>query len=298
MPKHTQKSTPDQPHQPVLVEEVIDLLDPQPGERYMDLTAGYGGHARAILDRTGDKGPHMLVDRDAEAVEYLRSHFTAEGVSILHSDYETAVRRADGEYDLVLVDLGVSSPQLDNANRGFSFSADAPLDMRMDQTSGITAAELLNTLSERDIADTIWRYGEERQSRRIARAITGNRPIERTRQLADIVARAYKGKSRIHPAVRTFQALRIAVNDELGQLERSLPYIESVLRPGGRMAVISFHSLEDRIVKQFIGRSGLEPRNKNVVKGRMSDVSNPRARSAKLRAAMKNTNGQSGTDPE
>ncbi len=297
MPKQTRETQPNQSHRPVLLNAVMELLDPKPGERYMDLTAGYGGHARAVMEQTGYSADHVLVDRDAEAVTYLKTHSATEGVTVSHNDYETVLRELNDEegFDLVLLDLGVSSPQLDNAERGFGFSNEGPLDMRMDQTRGITAAELLERLQERDIADILWRYGEERQSRAIAREIVRNRPIESTARLADIVARAYKGKSRIHPATRTFQALRIAVNDELGQLERSLPEVESVLRPDGRMAVISFHSLEDRIVKRFVTGSSLEPLHTSVIQGKTNDVSNPRARSAKLRAAMKNTNGRSGT---
>lgn len=300
MPKHTPETESNQaPHQPVLGEAVLDMLTPRPGERYLDLTAGYGGHARTILERTGYQPDHVLVDRDEEAVSYLTRQFAAEDVQITHSDYETALAGFHSEdvFDLICLDLGVSSPQLDSAERGFSFSADGPLDMRMDQTKGITAAELLDRLSESDIADILARYGEERQSGRIARAIARARPIERTTQLSEIVADAYKGKPRLHPATRTFQALRIAVNDEIGQLERSLPMIESVLSSGGRLAVISFHSLEDRTVKQFITGSSLEPLHSEVIQGKISDVSNPRARSAKLRAAIKNTNGPTGAQP-
>lgn len=291
MPHSTQKpqSNPEF-HRPVLADDVLRLLDPQSDERYLDLTAGYGGHARLVLERTGTSPHHVLVDRDAEAVAHLRREFGNMNATIVHDDFETALAEVGDGFDIVLADLGVSSPQLDSNNRGFSFSGEAPLDMRMDQTRGKTAADVLDAMSERDIADMLYHYGGERQSRRIARAIADNRPITSTRELAGIVKRAYTGKSRIHPATRTFQAIRIVVNDELGQLQRSLPMIEHVLTPGGRMAVISFHSLEDRIVKQFLRESSLEPLTTKVVHGKIEDVSNPRARSAKLRAAIKNTN--------
>lgn len=280
-------------HQPVLLESVLKLLEPRAGERYLDLTAGYGGHAAIILDKVGREGHHLLIDRDEQAVEYLKNHISGNA-EIIHGDFESVLEGIDEGFDIVLADLGVSSPQLDNINRGFSFQTEAPLDMRMDQSRGQAAADLVNTASEQDLADIIYRYGEERLSRRIARVIVDNRPIKDTKQLASLVTRAYKGKydsrSKVHPATRTFQALRIAVNDELGQLERSLPMIEKALNPGGRMAIISFHSLEDRIVKRFIADSSLEPLNKKVVQGKDEDASNPRARSAKLRAAIKNTN--------
>ena len=290
MQKQTQ--TPSNQHQPVLLEAVMYYLAPQAGERYIDLTAGYGGHAAAIMSCSGFESGHILIDRDLSAIGYLQDKFADnQNIKIVHSDYETALQALDFGFDMVLVDLGVSSPQLDNLDRGFSFKDEAELDMRMDQTQKNTAADFVNTLSERDLADLIYRYGEERQSRSIARNIARRRPISTTKELADAVIGVYRGKSRIHPATRTFQALRIAVNDELGQLERSLPMIESILNPGGRVAIISFHSLEDRIVKHFIRQSSLEPLHKSVVQEEYSQVSNPRARSAKLRAAIKNKKG-------
>ena len=295
MQKQTQ--TPSNQHQPVLLDAVVSYLDPQPGDRYLDLTAGYGGHATAILARTGFSTGHVLIDRDLQAIDYLKQQFlNSEKLQIIHSDFETALQTFESKFDLVLADLGVSSPQLDNLDRGFSFNKEAELDMRMDRTQHKTATDFVNTLSERDLADLIYQYGEERQSRRIARAIVQQRPIHTTKELASVVARSYKGNSRIHPATRTFQALRIAVNDELGQLERSLPMIESILAPGGRVGIISFHSLEDRIVKQFIRQSSLEPLHKSVVQEEYNQVSNPRARSAKLRAAIKNKKGHPGSD--
>ena len=270
----------------------MSYFAPQAGERYIDLTAGYGGHAAAIMSRSGFDSGHILIDRDLSAISYLQEKFADNhNVKIVHSDFETALQTLDSGFDMVLADLGVSSPQLDNIDRGFSFNKEADLDMRMDQTQKVTAADFVNTLSERDLADLIYRYGEERQSRSIARNIVRRRPISTTKDLAETVASAYKGKSRIHPATRTFQALRIAVNDELGQIERSLPMIETILNPGGRMGIISFHSLEDRIVKHFIRQSSLEPLHKSVVQEEYNQVSNPRARSAKLRVAIKNKKG-------
>ncbi len=273
-------------HEPVLLEAVLDLLNPQPGESFIDLTAGYGGHASHIIKSIGDESKATLVDRDLEAFRFLKDKFA--NTKIIHSDFLSALNEIDN-VDLVLVDLGMSSPQLDNANRGFSFKTEAPLDMRMDQSQKLNASDIVNHYSKVRLADLIYEYGEEHRSRQIAEAIINARPITTTKHLADVVARASrKGKSKIHPATRTFQALRIAVNDELNQLEKALPQIEQLLRPGGRVAIISFHSLEDRIVKNFFRSSEyLEPINKKVVQGRDQDVSNPRARSAKLRVAVK-----------
>lgn len=278
-------------HRPVLLEQTLQLLAPQPGESYLDLTAGFGGHAAAVTERTLG-GPATLVDRDPEAIAYLKENFISKNIEIIHSDYESFVTGQTAKFDMILVDLGVSSLQLDKPGRGFSFRDDGPLDMRMDHTQGLTAAQIVNQTDREALADLIYEYGEERQSRIIARAIVDNRPFETTHQLAGIIASAYRGRSgRIHPATRTFQALRIAVNDELGQLERSLPKLPELLNPDGRVAIISFHSLEDRKVKWFIRESEyLEPINKKVFQGKTEDVSNPRARSAKLRAAAKKVN--------
>ncbi|MEX0748489.1 MAG: 16S rRNA (cytosine(1402)-N(4))-methyltransferase RsmH [Candidatus Saccharimonadales bacterium] len=284
-------------HEPVLLQAVLDLLVPRPGERYLDITAGYGGHASAIASAIGSTGEMTLVDRDPQAIAQLEQAFGSRA-RIIKDDYAGALAQLSGPYDVILADLGVSSPQLDNSNRGFSFKVSAPLDMRMDSTADFTAEQIVNHFTERDLADLIYQFGEERQSRPIARAIVQARPLSDTKQLAQIVARAYRGKSRIHPATRTFQALRIAVNDELGQLARALPRIESLLAPGGRIGIISFHSLEDRLVKNFIRESQtLTPVNKKVVQGKNEDVSNPRARSAKLRVAIKNTNGHTLDSP-
>lgn len=284
-------------HQPVLLEPVLQLLAPQAGESYLDLTAGYGGHARAIARLVGPAAEIMLVDQDADAVAHLRRSF-GKRAEILHTDFEqaaTELSTSGRQFDLVLMDIGVSSPQLEDVSRGFSFKAAGPLDMRMDKRQSQTAADIVNHWSEGELADLIYAYGEERQSRRIARAIVNARPITDTRHLAGTIASAYRGpRGRIHPATRTFQALRIAVNDELGRLKRTLPQVLDLLAPGGRLAVISFHSGEDRLVKQFIRQqsrgsdASLTSITKKPLSGREYDVNNPRARSAKLRAAIKN----------
>lgn len=298
-------------HIPVLAERVLELLAPQPGQTYFDGTAGYGGHAAIIAKQLTPKGRMILVDRDPQAITSLKQRF-GEGepqAEIIHADYAAAASnllQRGTRVDMVLLDLGVSSPQLDMAQRGFSFRFDGPLDMRMDTTAPQTAADVVNGLRESELADIIYRYGEERRSRRIAKAIVMNRPITTTKQLADLVASTIGRSGDIHPATRTFQALRIYVNEELAQLETALPTLVELLRPGGRLAVISFHSLEDRIVKEFINRASrdcicppeqpvctcdhqatLLKITKKVVSGATEDTSNPRARSAKLRAAVK-----------
>ena len=298
-------------HIPVLAERVIELLAPQPGQTYFDGTAGYGGHATIIAKQLTPKGRMILVDRDPQAITRLKQRF-GEGepqAEIIHADYAAAASnllQRGTRVDMVLLDLGVSSPQLDMAQRGFSFRFDGPLDMRMDTTAPQTAADVVNGLRESELADIIYRYGEERRTRRIAKAIVMNRPITTTKQLADLVASTIGRSGDIHPATRTFQALRIYVNEELAQLETALPTLVELLRPGGRLAVISFHSLEDRIVKEFINQASrdcicppeqpvctcdhqatLLKITKKVVSGATEDTSNPRARSAKLRAAVK-----------
>ena len=276
-------------HQPVLLGPVLELLAPKAGETYLDLTAGYGGHAKAVQSRTG-RGQLILVDQDQEAVAYLRSHF--KGAQIMQSDFTSACRKlakAGLQVDMILMDLGLSSAQIDNQLRGFSFRKAGPLDMRMDQSSELTAADIVNRFREQELADILYTLGEERRSRQIAKAIVRKRPVQNTAELAAIVASQYRGYSRIHPATRSFQALRIAVNDELNQLSLTLPLALQLLKPGGRLAVISFHSLEDRQVKQFLKshQDELETLTKKVIKGADRDVNNPRARSAKLRAARK-----------
>ncbi|MBC7707967.1 16S rRNA (cytosine(1402)-N(4))-methyltransferase RsmH [Polaromonas sp.] len=284
-------------HVPVLLQEVLQYLDPAPGNSYLDLTAGYGGHASEVLARTNAPQRTTLVDRDENAISILKGQFN-HGEQLIHADFQTASidLSADGTtYDLILADLGVSSPHLNDAHRGFMFSEDGPLDMRMDQRQTLSASDIVNHWDEDKIAGILKRYSEEPKAKRIANLIVAARPITTTAQLADIVKQAWPGYSRSHPATRTFQALRIAVNDELGQLERSLPLWLDMLAPGGRLAVISFHSLEDRIVKQFLANAAgdrydaelLLLTKRPVVAGTNELVTNPRARSAKLRAAVK-----------
>lgn len=292
----SQTHTPQQLHIPVMLDDVVQLLNPQKGETYLDLTAGYGGHARAIIEKTGAHA--TLVDRDDNAIAYLKDQHLSD-VELLHQDFAHAAEQLVKDqrtFDLILVDLGVSSPQFDQAERGFSFRASANLDMRMDGRQDKTAAELVNNLSQDELIQIIRRFGEEKpfNARKIAQAIVDNRPIHTTSELADIIRHTIRSKGRIHPATRTFQALRIATNDELGQIEQMLPLLPDLLNPGGRVAIISFHSLEDRLVKQYIKsqkelglEAELEPITKRPIEGSTTDVHNPRARSAKLRAAVK-----------
>ena len=287
-------------HFPVLLEQVLANLDPKKGETYLDLTAGYGGHANAVLERTLQKPHSTLVDRDQNAIDYLSRTFEGTGIEIIHKDFLTASQeliQQGRQYDLILADLGVSSPHLDNADRGFSLRVDGPLDMRMDNRQSLTAEEIVNTYSTDQLAAIIHTYSEEPRANKIARLIAENRPFASTTQLAEVVARAWPGYSKVHPATRTFQALRIAVNDELEILRKSLPLWIDLLAPGGRIAVISFHSLEDRIVKQaFMEAAGdrydavLRLLHKQPLTADEHElVFNPRSRSAKLRVAAKQT---------
>jgi 16S rRNA (cytosine1402-N4)-methyltransferase len=286
-------------HTPVLLEPVLHYLDPQTGESYLDLTAGYGGHAAAVLERTQTPGNATLVDRDLHAVDALSKRF-GETVRIIHDDFLTASQKLAGEgigFDTILADLGVSSPHLDNASRGFAIALDGPLDMRMDQRQPLTARDVVNTYALADLQNLLKTYGEEPKAARIATAIVAARPIATTQELAAVVATAAHPKrgAKTHPATRTFQALRIAVNVELRLIRESLPIWVSLLKPGGRLAIISFHSLEDRIVKQFLAEHGGNTYDaeltiltkRPVTAGQHELVSNPRARSAKLRAAAK-----------
>jgi len=282
-------------HIPVLLGEVLHYLDPKRGESYLDLTAGYGGHAATVLERTG--GRAVLVDRDAEAIAALQQRFGTRA-QIVHSDFAAASEelvRSGEKFDMILADLGVSSPHLDDAERGFSISQNGSLDMRMDREQELSAQSIVNQWDEDELAALLKNYGQEPKAKAIARAIVAARPISSTTQLAAIVSRHWPGHSRVHPATRTFQALRIAVNDELGQLELTLPLWLELLSPGGRLALISFHSLEDRIVKQFLAEhsgddyeADLELLTKHPITAQPDEiVTNPRARSAKLRAAAK-----------
>jgi 16S rRNA (cytosine1402-N4)-methyltransferase len=263
-------------HIPVLYEEVLAGLQVRPGGCYADATVGAGGHAAGILRASAPDGRLLGLDADPEAIAHVREvlHPFGDRVRLQAANFRrlqaVAVGLGFAKVDGILLDLGLSSRQLADADRGFSFSQDGPLDMRMDRTHGQTAADLVNHLSEAALADLLWQYGEERYARRIARAILGARPLVTTGQLADMVARTIhresrkerqrrKGRTqrrpeRIHPATRTFQALRIAVNDELESLVEVLPQARDLLQPGGRLAVISFHSLEDRLVKGFFRR--------------------------------------------
>jgi 16S rRNA (cytosine1402-N4)-methyltransferase len=286
-------------HDPVLKSEVIELLEPSRGGLFVDCTVGLGGHARALLASGATR--LLGLDRDTTALAIAAESLKAwqDRVELVHADYRelTSVltsRGFDG-FDGALADLGVSSMQLDAPGRGFSFRRDEPLDMRMDQTTGATVAERLTGVEEADLANVIFRYGEERFSRRIARAIVEARragPIATTGQLAQIVRRAIprKGYQRIDPATRTFQALRIWVNRELEDLDAFLVAASRLLRAGARLAVISFHSLEDRIVKHAFralaaGEDAIRVlTRKPVVPGDAEVARNPRARSAKLRA--------------
>ncbi|HWB38636.1 MAG TPA: 16S rRNA (cytosine(1402)-N(4))-methyltransferase RsmH [Candidatus Saccharimonadales bacterium] len=283
-------------HVPVLLAEVLQYLDPKAGESYLDLTAGYGGHTSSVLERTGSLTQMTLVDRDQNAIAVLREKFN--GADIRHQDFLTASQTllADGQqYDLILADLGVSSPHLNDAERGFAFSETGPLDMRMDQRQALTASQIVNGYRQDELAEMLATYGEEPKAQKIARLIVEARPLKTTDELAKVVAKAWPGHSRVHPATRTFQALRIAVNDELGQVEKALPLWFDLLAPHGRIAIISFHSLEDRLVKQALkAASGdrydaeLHILTKRPVTASPKEiVFNPRARSAKLRAAAK-----------
>ncbi len=281
-------------HVPVLVSQVLDMLKPQAGERYLDLTAGYGGHASTILELTGSGG--VLVDRDQNAIAVLQAEFAESSeIDIRNIDFLQVCKDLNVEgqqFDLILADVGVSSPHLDNADRGFSLASESPLDMRMDTSQELSAALVVNTYAQKDLETILREYGEEPKARRMAQYIVESRPLRTTTDLARIAQKVWPGRSRVHPATRLFQAIRIEVNGELEQLREALPVASSLLKPGGRMAVISFHSLEDRIVKHFLADSAgeeydavyriLTPRP--LVASPSEIVHNPRARSAKLRA--------------
>ena len=302
-------------HIPVLLAEVVAALRPRAGGAYVDCTVGGGGHARALLDASSPSGRLLGLDADPAAAERAREALRAFGrrAVVVNQPFTRllAVARAE-EFlpaDGVLMDLGLSSYQLEEAGRGFSFQVEAPLDMRYDPRQGVTAADLVNSLSEGELADIIYRYGEERRARAVARAIVkerAKRPLATTTQLARLVAGVVRGRpGGIHPATRTFLALRLAVNRELEALAQALPQAVEVLRPGGRLAVITFHSLEDRVVKQFLHTEaagcicppglpacvcGHRPRvslvNKKPIVPTGEEVAmNPRSRSAKLRVA-------------
>lgn len=285
-------------HEPVLLTEILEALKPQKGESYLDATAGYGGHSGAILELTQNYQSSVLVDRDQMAIDHLRAAFDSKKVRIIQNDFYSAAELLISEgkqFDIILADLGVSSPHLDKASRGFSFQRSGPLDMRMDQRQEQTAATIVNEWSVDELEHILRTYGEEPHARKIAGSIVANRPFETTEQLANVIARASGKWQKKHPATRTFQALRIAVNNELGLLSQALPLWVQLLKPGGRLGIISFHSLEDRIVKTYFaehGGTGYDasfsvPFKNPITASEKELVSNPRARSAKLRVAAK-----------
>lgn len=285
-------------HQPVLLAEVMSILSPHAGDSYLDLTAGYGGHAQAILAATQAAPKAILVDRDPQAAHELAALFGGSGAKIRNQAFLDASRElaaAGAKFDLILADLGVSSPHFNEADRGFSFSRPGPLDMRMDRLQKLTAGHIVNRWDEDPIADILRRYGQEPKARQLAKLIVRHRPLESTAELAKLAKQLWPGRRRVHPATRAFQALRMAVNDELNQLESALPLWLELLAPGGRLAVISFHSLEDGAVKRFMAEhsaGGYDAQLKLLAKKPITPSAsetafNPRARSAKLRAAVK-----------
>ncbi|HXH89798.1 MAG TPA: 16S rRNA (cytosine(1402)-N(4))-methyltransferase RsmH [Gaiellaceae bacterium] len=305
-------------HVPVLAEEVRELLAVQPGETVVDGTFGAGGHSRLLAAELGGEGKLIAIDRDPSVRQYFDRFKASTGVQarLLRGEFSLVLSQLaanDVQADAILLDLGVSSMQLDRPERGFSYAADAPLDMRMDSSADLSARDLVNEADERELTLIFRRFGEERYARPIARSIVRRRverPFERTSDLAETIKHAIPTPARFgegHPAKRVFQALRIAVNDELGALEASLPAAMRMLRPGGRLAVISFHSLEDRIVKQYIREQakgctcppdfpicacGKEPVLRDLTRrpvrpGARELEQNPRSSSAKLRAAVK-----------
>jgi len=291
-------------HVPVLLEEVLEYLNVRPGGVICDATLGLAGHSSEIAKRLGGKGRLICFDRDQEAMEAakvrldeVRAELGDEMPEVRFEPRafsEAAGVIAPGSLDGLLADFGVSSLQLDEAHRGFSFRTDGPLDMRMDTRSGETAEQVVNQEDENELADLIYEFGEERRSRRIARAIVRARPIRSTAELAQIISAAapsMKG-DKIHPATRTFQALRIRVNNELGEIQSLLKSAGSLLKPGGRLVLISFHSLEDRLVKDAFREASRNKvfevlTKKPVVAGEEEERRNPRSRSAKMRAAQR-----------
>jgi 16S rRNA (cytosine1402-N4)-methyltransferase len=286
-------------HVPVLLKEAIDFLAVRRGGTYIDATVGLGGHSYEIAKRLGAPGHLIGLDKDPAALAIARAKLTGEGfpqVTLMRGSFAEVGKRFGPAFaDGLLADIGVSSLQLEDAARGFSFQADGPLDMRMDPQGERTAEQVVNHLDERQLADVIYEFGEERRSRRIARAICRSRPIRSTAHLADVISAAARpmnqAERRIHPATRTFQALRIFVNRELDDLRALLEAVPRILKPGGRVVVISFHSLEDRIVKDAFREGAIKDKHfrvltkKPVTATELESDRNPRARSAKLRAA-------------
>jgi 16S rRNA (cytosine1402-N4)-methyltransferase len=301
------------PHNPVLYHEIIHALQPHSTGRYVDGTVGAGGHARGILEACAPEGQLLGLDLDPQALALARETLAPFGkrAHLAQASYTSLPQQLSrlgwDAVDGIVIDLGLSSMQLDTPERGFSFQHDAPLDMRFSPLNPTSAATLVNTMDEDELADLLYRYGEEPNGRRIARAIVKARPLQTTRQLAEIVAGVSPRKGRVHPATQTFQALRIVVNEELASVEEVLPKAVTALRPVGRLAVISFHSLEDRIVKEFFREQSrdlvnppyepiYEQERKAIVKevnrkpilpSETEIADNPRARSAKLRIVEK-----------
>jgi 16S rRNA (cytosine1402-N4)-methyltransferase len=314
LPSVLQRSTTD--HVPVLADEVRRLVAVQPEDTVVDATFGAGGHAALLAEDLQGRGRYIAIDRDPDVRPYFeafkRSHRSLQ-TRLLRGEFSLVLEQLatnDVQADAVLIDLGVSSMQIDRPERGFSYAHDAPLDMRMDPSADVSARTIVNELPERELAQIFRRYGEERYAKQIARAIVRRRPLERTGELVDVIRSAIPAPARFgegHPARRVFQGLRIAVNDELGALERALPAALAMLRPGGRLAVISFHSLEDRIVKNFLRDAehgctcppdfpvcvcGNEPELRAVsrkpIRPSADEVArNPRAASARLRGGVK-----------
>jgi 16S rRNA (cytosine1402-N4)-methyltransferase len=307
-------------HVPVLYAEALDGLHVRPGGRYIDCTVGGGGHAAGILEHSAPDGRLLGLDADPAAIALARERLSsfADRVVLVNENFahlgEVAAAQGFTAVEGILLDLGISSFQLGPAGRGFSFQVEAPLDMRFDPRQTTTAADLVNRLPEEALADLLFRYGEERRSRRIARAIVAQRPITTTTQLAQVVAQAVGRQGRIHPATQSFQALRIAVNQELETLEAALPQAVDLLAPGGYLAIIAFHTLEDRLVKQFLQREARHclcpPRTPVCVCGHRATLRliarraiqpseaevqrNPRSRSARLRVAQRLSWGNQG----
>ncbi len=304
------------PHDPVLYHEILLALRPQQAGQYVDCTLGAGGHARGILQASSPDGRLLGLDVDPQALAIAHNRLAEFGeraimVRASYTSLSEQLQKIGWQgVDGILLDLGVSSMQFDTPERGFSFQVEAPLDMRFDPQNKVSAGDLVNTLAEKELADLIFRYGEERKSRQIARAIVNARPVRTTRQLADIIMRTNPSRGhghRLHPATRTFQALRIAVNQELDAVERVLPQAVTELKPGSRLAVIAFHSLEDRIVKQYFRQEARDcicpPRqpvctcghqssiieiNRSPIRPQATEIhTNPRARSALLRVVEK-----------
>ncbi len=302
------------PHQPVLYHQIIHAIQPQRGKKFVDGTVGAGGHAWGLLKESSPDGQLLGLDVDPHAIALAEKHLAEYGQRVVlvrasHTTFLAQLEQLGWErVDGILLDLGASSMQFDSPERGFSFLRDGPLDMRFDPSSPLTAADVVNTWDQHSLADALYKYGEERRSRQVAQAIVRARPLHSTRQLAEIVADVVGSLpgSKLHPATRTFQALRIVVNQELAAIEKTLPQAVEALAPGGRLAVISFHSLEDRIVKQAFRSYSRDLRDEShpmapVIRPAVARLvqrkpilptedeieNNPRARSAKLRVLEK-----------